>query len=223
MQLTDTLVVEPTAEHDSSVIWMHGLGASANDFYDMPQFIVREGTRWVFPNAPIRKVTLNNGMMMRSWFDIRFLGGGPESEDRESLEEAIESAELISELIEAEHARGVPYHRIVLIGFSQGGAMTLYTGCRYPHRLAGMVCLSSYLLFHQTHMQDSHDSNRETPVLICHGTHDEMVPIKGGEMTADFMRENGWPVDFQAYPMYHEVCSQEISRIGEFISEVLDD
>lgn len=222
MQLTETLVVEPTSEHDSSVIWMHGLGASADDFFDMPRFIERPGTRWVFPNAPIRRVTLNNGMMMRSWFDILYLGGGPDSDDRESLEEAIESAEIITELIEAEHARGVPYHRIFLIGFSQGGAMTLYTGCRYPHRLAGMVCLSSYLLFYKTHIQESHDSNRNTPVLICHGTHDDLVPVRGGEMTAEFMRENGWPVDFQTYPMYHEVSMEEIRRIGAFISEIID-
>ena len=220
--MSETLYREPTAAHDASVIWMHGLGASSADFIDMPRIITRPGTRWVFPNAPVRPVTLNNGWRMPSWFDIRFLDGDEHSEDRESREEAADSHRIISALIEEEHEKGIPYSRIVLVGFSQGGAMSLYTGCRFPHRLAGMVCLSGYVLFHESHIIDSHSENRNTPVLLCHGTNDEMVPYRSGFLTAGFMKENGWPVTFEDYPMQHEICMPEINRVGEFLAQVLD-
>ena len=164
--MTDPIVVEPTSEHDASIIWMHGLGASAQDFADMPRIIPRPGTRWIFPNAPMRPVTLNNGWRMPSWFDIRFLGAGAGESERECPVEAQESAELIISLIEEEHARGIPYNRIVLIGFSQGGAMSLYLGCRFPERIAGMVCLSGYLIFHDAHMEACHEANRLSLIHI---------------------------------------------------------
>jgi phospholipase/carboxylesterase len=222
IQVDASLVVEPSAEHDASVIWMHGLGASANDFVDMPRLIMRPGTRWVFPNAPVRKVTLNNGWRMKSWFDIRFLGGDSVAENRECPKEAAESSEIIAQLIEDEHNKGIPYERIVLIGFSQGGAMSLYTGCRYPHRLAGMISLSSYLLFPENHMASSHSQNRDTPILICHGSRDDMVPVSAGERTVKFLEANGWPVSFHTYPMFHEVCMEEIRCIDSFLQEILD-
>lgn len=219
--MTDPLLVEATAIHDSSVIWMHGLGASAQDFFDMPRFIDRPGTRWIFPNAPVRPVTLNNGWRMPSWFDIRYLGKNSES-NRECPLEAAESSEIIAGLIKAEHDKGIPYERIALIGFSQGGAMSLYTGCRFPHRLAGMVCMSGYLLFPENHVASSHPDNRETPVLICHGSRDDMVPVSSGQRSADFMEENGWPVSFETYPMFHEVCMEEIRSVDSFLAKILD-
>jgi phospholipase/carboxylesterase len=220
--MSSPLVTEPTAAHDASIIWMHGLGASANDFADMPGIIPRPGTRWIFPNAPVRPVTLNNGMRMRSWFDIRYMGGGEESGERESPEEAADSHRIITELIEAEHAKGIPAHRIVLVGFSQGGAMSLYTGTRTTETLAGMVCLSGYLLFNEVQLEAAHPNNRQTPVLICHGTHDDVVPYRSGFLSAGFMKTHGWPVAFEEYPMQHEVSMPEIRRIGEFFAEVLD-
>lgn len=200
---------------------MHGLGASAHDFVDMPRIISRPGTRWVFPNAPVRPVTLNNGWRMPSWFDIRYLAGQSDGE-RECPLEAQESSEIITALIEEEHARGIPYNRIVLVGFSQGGAMSLYTGCRFSERLAGMACLSGYLLFPEHHMDASSSANRNTPILVCHGTRDDMVPISAGQRTVVFLRENGWSVDFEQYPMFHEVCMSEINRVEEFFSALLD-
>jgi phospholipase/carboxylesterase len=217
----DPLVVEPTASHDASVIWMHGLGASAHDFVDMPRIISRPGTRWVFPNAPVRPVTLNNGWRMPSWFDIRYLAGQSEGE-RECPLEAEESSEIITALIEQEHALGIPYNRIVLVGFSQGGAMSLYTGCRFPQQLAGMACLSGYLLFPEHHMDASSPANRNTPILVCHGIRDDMVPFSSGQRTVEFLRGNGWSVDFEQYPMFHEVCMSEINRVEEFFSAILD-
>ena len=219
--MRDPLVVEPTASHDASVIWMHGLGASAHDFVDMPRIISRPGTRWVFPNAPVRPVTLNNGWRMPSWFDIRYLAGQSEGE-RECPLEAEESSEIITALIEQEHARGIPYNRIVLVGFSQGGAMSLYTGCRFPQQLAGMACLSGYLLFPEHHMDASSPANRNTPILVCHGIRDDMVPFSSGQRTVEFLRGNGWSVDFEQYPMFHEVCMSEINRVEEFFSAILD-
>ena len=214
-------MVEPTATHDASIIWMHGLGASAHDFVDMPRIISRPGTRWVFPNAPVRPVTLNNGWRMPSWFDIRYLAGESDGE-RECPIEAQESSEIIADLIEAEHAKGIPYHRIILVGFSQGGAMSLYTGCRFSERLAGMVCLSGYLLFPEKHMGECSDANRETPVLICHGTRDDMVPFSAGQLSCEFLQENGWSVEFEQYMMFHEICMSEIQRVGQFFAKVLD-
>ena len=200
---------------------MHGLGASAHDFADMPRIISRPGTRWVFPNAPVRPVTLNNGWRMPSWFDIRHLVG-QSNDERECPDEAQESAEIIMSLIEDEHARGIPYNRIVLVGFSQGGAMSLYTGCRFSQRIAGMVCMSGYLIFPEVHMDVSHSSNRDTPILVCHGTRDDMVPFTAGQKTVEFLRENGWEVDFEHYPMFHEVCMEEIRCIDSFLQEILD-
>jgi phospholipase/carboxylesterase len=217
----DPIEVEPTALHDASVIWMHGLGASAHDFADMPRIISRPGTRWVFPNAPVRPVTLNNGWKMPSWFDIRYLAGESDGE-RECPIEAQESADIISQFIEAEHSRGVPYNRIVLIGFSQGGAMSLYTGCRFPQQIAGMICLSGYLIFPEVHMESSTAANRETPILVCHGVRDDMVPFSAGQRTVEFLLENDWKVDFEQYSMFHEVCMSEIRRVEEFLSEILD-
>ena len=159
---------------------------------------------------------------MPSWFDIRFLASDATTEERESREEAADSSQIINALIESEHARGVPYERIALIGFSQGGAMSLYTGCRFPHRLAGMVCLSGYLLFPDIHLEECADPNRKTQVLICHGTHDPMVPYDAGVRSREFMVEHGWPVAFKDYPMQHEVCIQEIERVDAFLRQVLD-
>ncbi len=217
------LTIEPRETHDASIIWMHGLGATADDFVDMPRSIQRPATRWVFPQAPHRKVTLNHGFRMPSWFDIRYLSGGEDSGDRESRQETAESAASIAELIEAEHDRGIPYERIVLIGFSQGGALALYTGCRFPHRLAGIACLSGYLLFHETHIEDTHAANRSTPLLIQHGSYDETVPFMAGKRSAEFLEENGWPVDFDSYPMAHQVCMAETDRVGAFIAGLLDE
>ena len=219
--MRDPIEVEPTALHDASIIWMHGLGASAHDFADMPRIISRPGTRWVFPNAPVRPVTLNNGWKMPSWFDIRYLAGESDGE-RECPIEAQESSDIISKLIEAEHSRGVPYNRIILIGFSQGGAMSLYTGCRFHQKIAGMICLSGYLIFPEIHMEASTPANRDTPILVCHGIRDDMVPFSAGQRTVDFLTENGWSVDFEQYPMFHEVCMSEIHRVEEFLTKVLD-
>ena len=158
---------------------------------------------------------------MPSWFDIRHLAGESDDE-RECPVEAQESSEIISALIEDEHARGIPYDRIVLVGFSQGGAMSLYTGCRFPQRIAGMVCMSGYLIFPEVHMGASHPTNRDTPILVCHGIRDDMVPFSSGQRTVEFLRENGWIVDFEHYPMFHEVCMSEIRRVEEFFSQILD-
>lgn len=220
--MTETQTTEPSENHDASVIWMHGLGASSSDFADMPRIIKRPGTRWVFPNAPVRAVTLNNGYPMPSWYDIRFMDGEEQGRDRESYEEAVNSGQIINALIEAEHARGVPYSRIVLIGFSQGGAMSLFTGCRFPERLAGMVCLSGYMLFPDRTLVECSDANRKTPVLVCHGTQDPMVKYESGFLTSEFLYENGWPVSFHDYPMQHEVCMEEVEQVDAFLREILD-
>jgi len=204
-----------------SIIWMHGLGADGHDFSPIIPWIQRPDLRVVLPHAPVRRVTLNDGMRMRSWFDIRYIGGGSESGERECPNESAESAALIEQIIENEHMRGVPYDRIALVGFSQGGAMSLYTGCRFSHRLAGMACLSGYLLFNEEHLDASSEENRKTPVLICHGTYDPMVPYDGGRLSAEFLDEHGWPTQFNTYQMAHEVLPQEIEDLRLWLEEIL--
>ena len=156
--MLETIVHESTAEHTGTVIWMHGLGSDGHDFESLVPRIDSPHTRFVFPHAPIRPVTMNGGMRMRSWYDIRNLVSGP-CNDRESLEEVEESHTLLLELIESEQQNGIPFKKIILAGFSQGGAMSLYTGCRFPHQLARIMVLSGYLLFPDAHKTESHPSN----------------------------------------------------------------
>ena len=221
MTVLETIVHESTAEHTGTVIWMHGLGADGHDFESLVPMMDSPHTRFVFPHAPIRPVTMNGGMRMRSWYDIRNHVSGPHN-DRESLEEVEESHTLLLELIESEQQNGIPFKQIILAGFSQGGAMSLYTGCRFPHQLAGIMVLSSYLLFPDAHKTESHPSNIQTPILFCHGSYDPMVDIiQAGKKSYDLLVEEGRTCEWHEYPMGHEVCMPEVREISRWISECI--
>ena len=220
MNVLETIVVEPTAEHTATVIWMHGLGADGHDFESLVPMMNAPHVRFVFPHAPIRPVTINGGMRMRSWYDIRSLVEGP-SNDRESLDEVQESHELLLELIDYEQQRGIPFERIILAGFSQGGAMSLYTGCRFSHQLAGIMVLSSYLLFPDAHKTESHESNIQTPIFFCHGSYDPMIGIQGGKKSYDLLVEEGRTCEWHEFPMGHEVCMPEVMEISRWMSECI--
>jgi len=170
----ELVVVDATEEHTSTVIWLHGLGASGDDFEPIVPMMEMPHTRFVFPHAPILPVTINMGMRMPAWYDILTLEW--DSEAREDERTIRNSAELVVELLEAEHARGIPYDRIVLAGFSQGGALALHVGTRYPHTLAGIMILSAYEVLSETYDNEAHDANSETAMLFCHGVYDPMVP-----------------------------------------------
>ncbi len=225
-----TVEVAPRdAPASASVIWLHGLGASGHDFEPIVPLLDLPHARFIFPHAPEIPVTINNGWVMRAWYDIRSLDRGPDREDSVQIRT---SAASIHALIERERQRGIDSERIVLGGFSQGGAMTLYTGLRYPHRLAGLLALSAYMLLPQALPQEIAAANQQTPMLFAHGTFDDLVPTFAGRAALEqisaldregqgtdggALRELRW----QEYPMGHEVSPAELALVGTWLRERL--
>jgi len=215
----------PTVERDTrspvggAVIWMHGLGADGYDFEPIvPELDVDStGLRFVLPHAPVRPVTINGGIPMRAWFDVISLDRGSTQD-----EEGIRDAERhIRALIRRENERGVPTDRILLAGFSQGGAVALHTGLRYPERLAGLIGLSTYLPMHWTLEGEADEANGATPVFMAHGSMDPLLPSALGVATRDLLRERGYPVEWHDYPMAHAVCAEEVSHLRVWLEGVL--
>jgi len=218
--LLPTVEVEPEGPADAAVVLMHGLGADGHDFETLVfelRLPAASAIRWVFPHAPIRPVTLNGGMPMRAWFDIIGL-------DRRSEEDELgirESAEAVRALVEREKERGIPAERIVLAGFSQGGAMALHTALRENERLAGVVALSTYLPLAGTLEAEAHPANAAVPIFQAHGSGDPIVPITLGESSRDRLRALGYEVDWRTYPMPHSVCAEEAADLREWVLGVL--
>jgi len=205
----------PTA----AVIWMHGLGADGHDFEPIvPELGLPAGlaVRFIFPHAPVRPVTLNNGMAMRAWYDILELGGG--KEDGEGLRE---SQVAVEALIAQEEARGIVAGRIVLAGFSQGGAIAFQAGLRHPQRLAGIMALSTYLPLAGTVEAERHVANRDLPVFMAHGSVDPMISIGRAQESRKMLEALGYPVEWHEYPMPHSVCPQEIADISAWLVKTL--
>jgi phospholipase/carboxylesterase len=205
----------------AAVVWMHGLGADGHDFESIVPHLGLPpdlGVRFVFPHAPPIPVTLNGGMVMRAWYDLV----GQDLRRLRHDEAGIRrSARHIERLVERERARGVPPGRVVLAGFSQGGAMALFLGLRYPERLAGVLALSSFLPLPETLEAERSDANRNVPVLVCHGTHDPMVPEEFGRRTHEQLVRLGYPSEYEVYPMQHEVCMEEVRRVGRWLTDRL--
>jgi phospholipase/carboxylesterase len=173
--------------------------------------------RWVFPHAPVRPVTINGGVRMRAWFDVVAL-------DRSAPEDEAgirESGQAIGALVRRERERGVAADRIVLAGFSQGGAMALFAALRWPERLAGVVALSTYLPLAATLPAEAHPANAGVPVFMAHGTFDPIVPPTLGERSRDLLRERGHDVEWHAYPMPHSVCADEVQDLRAFLLRAL--
>ena len=195
-----------------AVIWLHGLGADGHDFEPVvPELELREPVRFVFPHAPIRPVTINNGMRMRAWYDIFQFGGGPEDEAGIRA-----SQKLLEGMIAAEKGR-----KIVLAGFSQGGAIVLQTALRFPERLAGVLALSTYLPLASTLEKEASPANRDLPIFMAHGQYDDIIPLRRAEASRDALVRQGYPVEWHSYPMPHSVCAPEIDAIGQFFAKVL--
>ncbi len=216
---------------DAAVVWMHGLGADANDFVPLvPELDLRSrngqpmSIRFVFPNAPVMPVTINGGLSMRAWYDILHfdLGGvGTAGLPREDEPGLRASQALIDALIDAEVAKGIPPSRILLAGFSQGAAMTLMTGLRQPARLGGLIALSGYLPLAARLAAEAHAVNRDVPIFMAHGTHDPVVRIERALQSRDALLHLGYQVDWHSYPMQHSVCAEEVTAIGAFVRRVL--
>lgn len=215
----EVIEAEPPGPAAASVILLHGLGADAGDLYPLPPTLgLPPGlhVRYVFPGAPRMPVTLNMGMTMPAWYDIRHIGAG--GQDEVGIRRA---AGWIDELIGREASRGVPAGRVVLGGFSQGGAMSLFTGLRYREALAGIICMSAYLPLAETLDAEASAANRGVPIFAAHGTADPLVGIELGRASRDRLLEGGYAVDWREYPMEHQICSEELRDIGRWLSGVL--
>ncbi|NLB30964.1 MAG: carboxylesterase [Alcaligenaceae bacterium] len=209
---------QKTEEATHSVIWMHGLGANANDFVPVPPYFrlpENLNIRFVFPNAPAIPVTINNGYVMPAWYDILTMDIGGKREDEAGIRKSIED---INTLIEREIERGIPAENIFLIGFSQGSAMALSTGLRYPKKLGGIVGLSGYLPILEKTADERAPVNQDTPILMVHGSLDQVVQVSRGEQSRDHLKELGYEVEWHDYPMQHEICAEEIRDINDFLS-----
>ncbi|MDN5851065.1 MAG: alpha/beta hydrolase [Nitrococcus sp.] len=216
----ETLVIEPEGEAQAAVIWLHGLGADGSDFEPIvPELGLPQDARvrFVFPHAPYRPVTINRGMSMRAWYDL--LGLDAESpQDAAGIED---SERRLRELIEQQNARGIAAKRIVLAGFSQGGALALYTGLRYPKPLAGLMGLSTYLPLHESLAEARRESNATTPIFLAHGSQDPVLPIALGGYARRWLQESDYAVEWHEYTMGHQVCLEEIEAIGTWLQRVL--
>lgn len=213
----------PAPRH--SIVWLHGLGADGNDFAPLvPQLVAREwpAIRFVFPHAPVRPVTINNGVPMRAWYDIRTMGFADASgAARADADGVAQSVAQVTALIDREVSRGVPAARIFLAGFSQGGAVTLATGVRRREPLAGLIALSTYLPDGHSAERELAEGARRQPVFMAHGTQDPVVPFAAGEQSAAALKALGFSVDWHPYAMPHSVCPQEIDDLRAWLSSRL--
>jgi phospholipase/carboxylesterase len=216
----EAVEVETGANPTAAVIWLHGLGADGHDFEPIVPEIVRPGERalrFVFPHAPIRPVTLNNGFSMRAWYDIVSLERrGPEDEAGIRASQA-----TVETLIRRENARGIPSERIVLAGFSQGGSLALFAGLRYREKLAGIMGLSCYLPLAGRLVAERDAVNQSTPVFLAHGLQDPIVAPTLGEHARMSLEAAGYPVEWHSYAMPHSVCPQEVADIALWLRRVL--
>lgn len=216
----EAIEIETAASPGASIIWLHGLGADGHDFVDVvPELALpgRPGMRFVFPHAPMRPVTINGGYVMRAWYDIRD-DSGVRREDPAGVRA---SQKAIEALIEREKERGVPAAAIVLAGFSQGGAMALYTGLRYGERLAGVMALSCSLPLADTLAAEVAPANRDVPIFMAHGTHDPMIPMARALRAREVLTGLGYRLEWHEYQMPHSVCAEEIAHIGVWLGKVL--
>lgn len=218
-QPPETVEVETGAKPGAAVIWLHGLGADGHDFEPLVPALrlpARLAVRFVFPHAPARPVTINMGMRMRAWYDIFQLGGG--IEDEAGIRE---SQNLLEGLIARERTRGIEARRIVLAGFSQGGAIALQTGLRHPERLAGIMALSAWLPLASTLQAERHAMNADLPIFMAHGSMDEMIGLDRAELSRRRLEALGYSPQFHEYPMGHAVCPEEIADIAAWLGKVL--
>ena len=213
----DAIEIESGANPQAAILWLHGLGADGHDFEPIvPELGLAQPVRFVFPNAPVRPVTINSGMRMRAWYDILQLGGGPEDEAGIRA-----SQRFLDDLIAKETARGIAPGRIVLAGFSQGGAVALQTALRHPERLAGLLALSTYLPLAATLQGERSAANADLPIFMAHGRYDDVIPFDRAQASRKHLEALGYPVQWHEYPMPHSVCAPEIADIAAFVTRLI--
>jgi len=221
--LLEAIEIETAPNPAAAVIWLHGLGADGNDFAPIVPELRLAGApaiRFVFPHAPMMAVTINNGHVMRAWYDVSF--GDLEGNTRRADETGVHASQAsVGKLIEREISHGIPAHRIVIAGFSQGGAIALQTGVRYPHRLAGIMALSTYLPMADRLEAEASAANRDVPIFYAHGTHDPVIPLAMATASVAKLTTAGYRVEWHEYPMQHSVCAEEVGAVSAWLSRVL--
>ena len=218
--MLDRIQIQPPETPDASVIWLHGLGADGNDFVPIIDELglgSAHGVRFVFPNAPSRPVTVNNGMSMPAWYDIK----GIDIADKQDAEGIAATADEINAIIDHEIEAGIEASRVVLAGFSQGGAIALHVGLRQARPLAGIMALSTYLPLHDRLAGEAAAASQNVPIFMAHGSEDPVVPIGLGQASREQLEAAGYSVAWHEYPMAHQVCLPEIATIGRWLRERL--
>ncbi len=214
------ITLTPPVPAVASVILLHGLGADGHDFVPIVDELGLPDSlpvRFVFPHAPLRPVTVNNGFVMRAWYDIKsFTPSG-----RADMSGTVESARRVADCIDRERQRGIEASRVVLAGFSQGGAVALYAGLRHPERLAGILAMSCYLPFPETLAAEKSAANADVPILLCHGRSDPVVPIAMGLEARNELQAHGYKPEWRDYPMQHAVCTDEIADVARWLRQQL--
>ncbi len=214
-----TIEIQPESAHKYSVIWLHGLGADGHDFENIAHELrlnAESAIRFIFPNAPVQPVTINGGMEMRAWYDILQMS----LEHKVDIAGIYQSAILISRLIDQEMNKGIPSEQILLAGFSQGGVIALHTGLRYPHKLAGIIALSTYLPALEQLKTECSSANNTTPIFMGHGILDPVVAIESGKAAFNALHALDYNVEWHDYLMKHSVCIEELGHISTFINNV---
>ena len=218
--LDSPVVVEPSKPATAAVVWLHGLGADGHDFEPVAAELGRGGlddVRFVFPHAPVRPVTINGGMAMRAWYDI----AGTDLDRRADEEGVRESAGIARALVDEQIARGIAPERVVLAGFSQGGAIALYAGLRFPFRIAGILALSTYLPAPGSLATQAHDANRDVPIFLAHGSQDPVIALALSERSRAALAALGYVVEVHTYPMPHSVCAEEVRDVANWLHRCL--
>ncbi len=216
--LLESIEIETGARPERSVVWLHGLGADGNDFVPIvPELDLPEAAiRFVFPHAPMQPVTINAGMVMRAWYDIS------DAAIRREDERGVRASQtLVEALIEREKRRGTPASRLILAGFSQGGAIALQTGLRHPERLAGIMALSCYLPLADTLAGEASAANKDVPIFMAHGTQDPIVALPRATRSREALEQLGYAVEWHEYRMPHSVCPEEVGQISAWLRRVL--
>lgn len=212
--------VETGPNPTAAVIWLHGLGDDGHGWSEVVPALALPAAlpvRFLFPHAPTMPVTINNGFVMRAWYDIR----DADLHARADISGVRRSQALLETMIAHERARGIAAARIVLAGFSQGGAIALYAGLRHREPLAGIVALSTYLIDAPGLAAEAAAANRGVPILMAHGSFDPVVPLQAGEASRERLRSLGYDVDWRSYPMPHSLCAQEVEDLREFLLRAL--
>jgi phospholipase/carboxylesterase len=217
MPALETIELPAPSPAQASIIWLHGLGADGHDFVPVAQQLGLAHSRFIFPHAPERPVTLNNHMRMRAWYDIYGLDANA-PEDRAGMQQ---SQRAIEALIDQEHSRGIPYANIILAGFSQGGAMALYTALHHKERLGGVIALSAYLPGAKDFINAPANPTNELAIFMAHGQEDPIVPIHLAEQSKAILVAQGHAVTWRCYPMAHEVNVDELAALNQWLGELV--